>query len=166
MQSKYYLQVFGRTVANPTHLGKALMASFVRLSIAAICCVQLALGNLPAVLHQSACSCSQVIADKGPVSNSAEEVCTLSCCHTHRQHAADSRDASAKVPVSDHKQPQAPHDSEHCAICQFLTAQFAPAPSVDVSQSSICPIQELDCTYAAIIAISDLKLSCPRGPPC
>lgn len=146
------------------------MASSVRLSIAVIACVQLALGNLPAWLHHSACSCNDsatLVAKAGLIGGNFGSVsrCAAAGCEGHR-HTSKTLELEECSEAADSEPPADPHDSEDCPICQFLMAQFTHALVLGIANPPTRLNEEPWSSATRLAAKRDLSLPVPRGPPC
>lgn len=146
------------------------MASVVRLSLTLIVCVQLALGNLPALLHKASCDCPAIH------SNSVASVEQRSGGQLCRQHCHCNHDGSESSDVASSTHREGPeqgrplgeegsHDEDRCALCQSVyvygtQAKFVCAPVVERFFCKILPIYRCEG-----MPTGDCSLPSPRGPP-
>ncbi len=150
------------------------MASVVRLSLTLIVCVQLALGNMPALMHQASCDCPASVPMPGTpdAQSDAKPIAGESCAaHCHCKHD-DSRDSSDVVANSqsneiEHSHPSegGSHDEDRCALCQSVYVygahgSFAGVPAAERFFGVPLPIYRCEA-----LSGGDCILPSPRGPP-
>lgn len=161
-------------ISNSLPAQKPIMASVVRLSLTLIVCVQLALGNLPALMHQASCDCPTAVpayvatGAQSDNNQSSGEVCDLHC-HCKHDDSRESSDVAANSHSNHPEHSQSPisdtHDEDRCALCQSVYVYGAHASFVSVPAAERFFGVPLPVYRCEALSGGDCILPSPRGPP-
>lgn len=122
-----------------------IMAQLVRTLMTALACALIALGQTPALVHQTHCC----VDSPKPVTAHSCQAC---CCTTAAEE--DTRET-----------PAPDHDEDSCHICQSLYTAFSHVVVIDDFAVSQACTQYVAAATLVNARACDFEFPSPRGPP-
>ncbi len=108
-------------------------------------------GGWHLVLGEAGCSSH---ASHVPHAHSPQTTCSHGHCHHHPVKGSPEPEPT----------PQAPHDSDHCAICAVFAAPLTIAEVVEVSILEVEAVVVVEWHHEMVSSTQE-RLPSPRGPP-